>query len=321
MRVVFDGAHSTEQSVKSGVPQGSVLGPLLFTTFMLDLPQQVKSTMYQYADDCTIYRNILSPEDTKVLQEDLCSVDEWCNINNLPLNIQKCKLISLTKSRRTWKNNMYQISGHVMDRCDSLRILGITVTSDLRWNVQTEIVRNKSARVLNFVSRILHGSRPSVKRSVYLGLVRPIITYGVPAWHPTSSTNIMKLEKVQKKATSFITGQFHSSEERLRMTNLISIEYLLKEIDILFFKKIVLNLVDIGPCRVSVNKNNKSRTNLVGMVNPPFARTAMYLNGFYCRVAKLFNCLPSASRLETNFSAFQTSLRTYILNDQNLMHN
>jgi hypothetical protein len=313
MSVVFDGAHSTEQSVMSGVPQGSVLGPLLFTTFMLDLPQHVKSTMCQYADDCTIYRNILSPEDTKVLQEDLCSIDEWCEINYLPLNLQKCKLISLTKSRRTLMDNMYQISGHVMDRCDSLRILGITVTSDLKWNVQTDIVRNKSARVLNFVGRILHGSKPSVKRSVYLGLVRPIITYGVPAWHPTTSTNIMKLEKVQRRATVFITGQYHSSKDRLKMTNLISIEHLLQEIDIVFFKKIILNMVDIGPLsRVSVNENNKSRTNLIGMVNPPFARTSMYQNGFYYRVAKLFNSLPTKIRLEQNFNFFQSSLRTSI---------
>lgn len=314
MKVLFNGSCSAEQDVMSGVPQGSVLGPLLFTTFMLDLPQCVDSTMCQYADDCTVYRHIKSPVDEQVLQSDLKKIEEWCNANVLALNQHKCQYMQISRAK-TKSESDYYINGNRIVSGQNMRILGVTVTCQMKWNIQTEMVRVKAAKALGFISRILKGARPKVKRTVYLGLVRPILTYGCPAWHPSSLSNIKKLELIQDRASKFITGRPDlSKRDRRIMCSMLSINDLLSEIDVLFFKKMLLNIIEIDPyVRVSVNPENRSRHSVNGWFIPPFARTTDYQQAFYFRTVQFFNSLPQYVRQEECFKAFKIQIRSYLV--------
>lgn len=94
--VIANNHTSSPCSVESGVPQGSVLGTLLFLIYVNDLPDNINSSIKLFADDCVIYREINNPNDTLVLQSELNKVSEWCN--NLTLNISKCKYMTFSRS-------------------------------------------------------------------------------------------------------------------------------------------------------------------------------------------------------------------------------
>ena len=94
-RVCVRGSHSNWSSVTSGVPQGSVLGPILFIIYVNDLPEVVTSNLWMFADDSKIYRTITSDEDINRLQEDLHNISIWCSKWLMTLNLDKCKCMSV----------------------------------------------------------------------------------------------------------------------------------------------------------------------------------------------------------------------------------
>jgi endonuclease/exonuclease/phosphatase family metal-dependent hydrolase len=201
--VVFGGGCSASMPVPSGVPQGCVTSPLLFTIFMLDLPACVNSPLAQYADDCTIYREISTPADCEALQSDLLSIGVWCKLNEMALNVLKCVHLCITRSPSPVLSS-YNIDNETVPRCLSLKLLGVIISSDLKWNLQTEYVRCSAMRVLGMLARSFGRRSSSSMKVLYTSLVRSVITYGMPAWHPSSSSNIEKLEQVQGRATSMM---------------------------------------------------------------------------------------------------------------------
>ena len=112
-RVQFMGSYSDWAAVHSGVPQGSVLGPLLFNIFAFDLPFCVQSNLRQYADDTVLYRTIKHQDDQLALQNDLQHLHNWCNLNYMELNSGKCKVMAVTRSRNP-PSPVYTIGDHVL---------------------------------------------------------------------------------------------------------------------------------------------------------------------------------------------------------------
>lgn len=316
MKVVFDGADSSDFRVTSGVPQGSVLGPLLFTIFMMDLPRCVESKVRLYADDCTIYRTIKSATDVDILQKDLENIELWCELNQMKLNENKCSHITLTKSKKA-QAIVFKINGCYIKREIKIKLLGITITQDLKWNIQTEIVRKKSAKLLGFLSRTLHGARSQVKRTVYLCLVRPTLSYGCPAWHPTSKANAYKLESLQNRATKFITKRKDlNRQQRTKICDILTLENHLKELGIVFLKKMFNGLVDLDPLtRIQLGYRSCRYGRAVTLI-PPFARTTQYQQGFFCRSVSDWNALSYEVRTEQDFYKFRRDLRIALMNSQ-----
>lgn len=288
--VVFNGARSHSVQVTSGVPQGSVLGPLLFTAFVHDLPGCVSSTISQYADDTIIYRPIFNISDTHKLQSDLDNINIWCSVNAMNLNTSKCNVLSIVRARDPIPNT-YNLSGTTLPSCSSLKLLGVTITSNLKWNLQTEEVRSKATKVLGFIQRCLRGTKSSTLKLMYLSLVRPILTYGFPAWHPTSVDNIRKLESVQNRAIKLISKHGHRATYPLP-----TIDAITKQADIVFLKKILTGQLLLNPYhRLALCYRSVHRGQGVTLF-PPFARTCAFQAGFYYRAAKLWNALPSQIR-------------------------
>ena len=106
--------------VHSGVPQGSVLGPLLLKIFALDLPFCVQSNLRQYADDTVSYRVIKTQDDEVALQNDLQHIHTWCNLNCMALNPNKCKLMTVTRSRNPAKS-LYNIGDYTLENFDNYK--------------------------------------------------------------------------------------------------------------------------------------------------------------------------------------------------------
>jgi Reverse transcriptase (RNA-dependent DNA polymerase)/Endonuclease-reverse transcriptase len=303
--VIYNGSSSPSINVTSGVPQGSVIGPLLFNIFMLDLPQCVSSTLLQYADDSTIFAPIKTKSDSFILQNDLFNISNWSIINKMSLNTLKSQFFTITRSPLPF-NNVYSLQGNIIPKFNSIILLGVTITSDLKWNLQTELVRNRASKLLGFVTRNLKGTKPRNIRTAYLSLIRPVITHGIPAWHPTTKANLSKLEAIQNRATKaiFLNSQHYaeSSAQRRIACRILSIENFCKEADVKFLHKQLNGSADLNPFH-RIKIDTKLRRNNPGdMIIPPRARTSAYQNAFYYRSASVWNSLPADIKTSTKFS-------------------
>ena len=134
-RVVLQGGTSDFIKVTSGVPQGSILGPLLFIIYINDLPDILKhSKPLLFADDTKLYFNVDCVEKCNLIQSDLNALTNWCQKWKLDLNINKCKVLSVTNARKPIKHD-YFISGKVLHRVSELKDLGIIIHKKLSWNI------------------------------------------------------------------------------------------------------------------------------------------------------------------------------------------
>ncbi|VDI25149.1 Hypothetical predicted protein, partial [Mytilus galloprovincialis] len=151
MKVVVEGEQSEEVKVDSGVPQGTVLGPLLFLCHINDLPDTVKSSVRLFADDCLLYRTIKTEKDHKLLQEDLASLEDWANKWGMRFNAKKCYILSIkNKSQR-----FYTLNGHILQQVQSNPYLGVQILEDLKWSTHITNVAKKANSTLGFLRRNL----------------------------------------------------------------------------------------------------------------------------------------------------------------------
>ena len=248
--VVYRGETSAAVQVPSGSPQGCVLSPLLFTSFMLDLPRCVQAPLAQYADDSTLYKEISDVKDAEELQEDLRMVDVWCKNNDMALNVPKCAHMTVTRSPSPLITS-FLLNNENIPTSSNLKILGVHISSDLKWNIHTEAVRSKAMRTLGMITKCFSGRDSSSIKLLFTSMARPIMTYGAPAWHPTTVGNIDKLERVQARTTRLVLGykrfgSCQSREDRLRACNLPSISVLFEKIDTKFPRKCL-----VGTCLFS----------------------------------------------------------------------
>ena len=140
-RVVVDGCRSSSIHVKSGVPQGSVLGPCLFLCYINDLPEKVVSNTRLFADDTAIDRIIRSEEDTALLQKDLDSLSEWETKWDMSFHPDKCHVLCIKRSKEKITTK-YTLHGQTLGQVTSTTYLGVTIQDDGEWQ---EHIQSKTA--------------------------------------------------------------------------------------------------------------------------------------------------------------------------------
>ncbi|CAH8542293.1 unnamed protein product [Dicrocoelium dendriticum] len=214
--------HSDSLCVTGGVPQGSVLGPLLFLVYINDLPANVQSPMQIFADDAKMWRAIQSTSDPVYLQDDLNRIHEWAVNNQLPLNPEKCHLLSL----RSNCSNTYHLGQRVIKQVSNERDLGVIVQEGLGNSLQC----SKAANIANLNLRLLRRALGTFERQLVPLLInayiRPHLEYAVQAWRPWLKRDIRLLEQPQRRATKATRGLSGLSYElRLRSIGLYSLEY------------------------------------------------------------------------------------------------
>ena len=250
-RVTVLGETSDTIPVTSGVPQGSLLGPVLFLLFVNDLPETViSSKTSMYADDTKVFKAIEVPEDALALQADLTSVSRWSTGSGLQFNGEKCHVQSITR-KKSPVISTYTINGVPLKSTRCERDLGVRVSSDLIWKEQ---VMGQAAHAMKLLGYIRRNTRSinstSIRKSMYLALVRPHIGYATQIWAPQSIDLILKLERIQRRASRYILNlPFSSCEDyssRLQSLNLLPICYWQEYLDLVFFYKSTHGLVNLN---------------------------------------------------------------------------
>ena len=205
---------SDEVRVTSGVPQGNVLGPLLFLACVNDIGRNIESNIRLFADDCVIYRQIVTNEDMTKLQSDVDRVGEWAVENAMKINPSKSKAACFTMARVKGPLK-YSLLGTLVPEASSCKYLGIIVRSDLSWADHVNYTVKKAWKALHFTMRILRKGNSNTKRLAYTSLVRPILEYGAACWDPYRDGQIRELGRVQRKAGKFAHNTNRPSWETL----------------------------------------------------------------------------------------------------------
>ena len=205
--VVLEGEESGSVPVTSGVPQGSVLGPILFLAYINDLPDELSSQVRLFADDTAVYLTIGGAEDGKVLQTDLDRLSVWEDRWDMEFNPSKCQVVRVTSSR-TLFNIAYTLHGQVLEVVTSAKYLGVDISNGLSWNPHIDRITGNANRTLNFIQRNIKTKNQKVRETAYNTMVRPQLEYAAPVWDPYFKEKILQLEKVQRRAARWTTSSF-----------------------------------------------------------------------------------------------------------------
>ena len=149
---VLDSESSSFIPVLSGVPQGEVLGPLMFLLYINDIAKGINSPLRLFADDCLLYRVINGIEDTNRLQEYLNKLSEWANTWQLKFKVGKCTVIRCTRSLKPFTHN-YTLNNCSLNVSNQHSYLGFIIRKSLSWSPHISDIITKASRTLNFIKR------------------------------------------------------------------------------------------------------------------------------------------------------------------------
>ena len=188
-RVVLNGIKSEWKIVESGVPQGSVLGPLLFIIFVNHIHVGLKSRVWKFADDIKLVGPSGSDVQASKIQEDLDVLVEWTRKWQMSFNYDKCKVMHLGGSGGDRSN--YEMGGSILDVITEEKDLGVIVSNDLKVEKQCVTARNKALKMLGCINRNVNYKSRDVVKKLYLAYVRPHLEYCVQAWGPYYQKDIV----------------------------------------------------------------------------------------------------------------------------------
>jgi len=315
MTVLVNGHSSRWADVLSGVPQGSVLGPLLFLLFVNDLPDWVCNSIRMFADDTKIWATIKKQEDSVSLQKDLDRLVDWSNLWLLKFNPAKCKVMHIAHNFKTSYNILGQNSqsSEIAETVEE-RDLGIYASANMKVSAQCTKAAAKAMQVLGMIKRhFKHIDREEFK-VLYKSFVRPHLEYCVQVWSPYLVKDIHCLEQVQKRATKLVEGlKNHDYEKRLKIIGLQTLESRRTRGDLIETYKIItgkenVNSSDFFKLKEDSHELRGHRFKL----SVERSRLEIRRNFFSQRVVRHWNRLPEAVVEATSVNNFKTKLDEWL---------
>ena len=309
-RVVVDGKESEWATVTSGVPQGSVLGPLLFLIYINDLDVNLITSISKFADDTKLGGKVLNVEDRNRIQADLDKIVEWSATWQMKFNTEKCKVLHIGSKNVKFQ---YRMSDNILESVSEEKDLGVIVTEDLKPDKQCTKAVSKANKMLGFISRNFEYKSQDIILPLYKSLVRPHLEYGIQFWNPYLRKDIEKLERVQRRATKLIPSLRHKTyEERISATKLTTLETRRLRGDLIQTFKIINKFDNVDADNYFDScKDTRTRNNGFKLKSKCFNGN-IAKNFFTYRVVKNWNELPTNVVNSTSVNMFKNKLDKYL---------
>lgn len=293
--VVLNGVKSDKIAVSSGVPQGSVLGPILFLTYINDLPDKVKSRVRLFADDTAIYLAISSEGESITLQNDLHNLEVWEKEWDMSFNPSKCQVLHITRAKCPIQTK-YILHGSALEAVSSAKYLGVMISDDLSWGPHIDSTSKKANQTLGFLKRNIKVHNRDLKSTAYTTLVRPQLEYASTVWSPHTAADITKLESVQRRAARWTTRDYQrtsSVTQMLKDLNWRTLEQRRIDSRLILMYKITYDLVAIPVADYLTPNTRQSRHNhQMAYMQIPTLKD-YYKFTFFPRTIVHWNALPS----------------------------
>jgi hypothetical protein len=313
-RVRVKGRSSIWSEVISGVPQGSVLGPILFVIYINDIIENLACDAFLYADDMKIYSKVKNDHDMHKLQDDMDRVVEWTDAWLLKLNVSKCKVLTLGRGDGTLHQYYVDINGiaHTLENVSSERDLGVLIDSNLSFDLHIQEVVKKANRILGLIKHSFKYLDFATFKILYKAMVRSHLEYAQTVWSPHKQYNIEALEKVQKRATRLIPSLRQLSyEQRLVKLNLPTLSYRRVRGDMIETYKILKGYYDNEACpalKPAIYSNTRGHKLKLYKLS---SNTNLRKSFFTVRIVNIWNSLPAHVVESTNINTFKSNLDKY----------
>ena len=324
--VSINGSISNYELISCGVPQGSVLGPLLFLIYINDIFNSSKVfSFHLFADDTSMlceHKSLNELQD--IVNIELSKLSKWLNTNRLSLNVKKTNFVIFRPRQKKLpfipsiylsdnSNRLQQINNK-----DSIQYLGVLIDSRLSWKQHIDQVAQKISRSIGIIAKLRHYVPRETMFNIYKTLVNPYINYGICSWGNTGKTHLKRLLVLQKRALRLIN--FSNSREH-------AIPFFLQTrslpLNFLYFENMCIMMHDIFNNRAPKNlnslfkkSNNVHRYGTRSISNQCFyidsIRTESSRRSFIFTGTKIWNCLPVSLKTLNKFK-FKRNIRTLLL--------
>lgn len=296
-RVLVNGAASEWADVRSGIPQGSILGPILFVIFINDIPDVVDCGIRLFADDTKAFKQIHTTDDCKKLQHNINSLQDWAEKWNMKFHPEKCKILRIGKDHPTFQYTMKSNTSNELIPLITSEVekdLGIYIDDKLSFNIHIQQAIAKANRLLGVIRRSFEYLDEEIILFLYKGLVRPTLEYGIAAWSPRLQKDIDAIEAIQRRATKMIPNlKDLPYEDRLRRLKLPTLTYRRYRGDVIHVYKYLHNTYDSPANKMFQRSDSQTRGHSLKLFKPR-CRTQSRRAFFSQRVVDLWNSLPES---------------------------
>lgn len=327
--VVVEGKKSTFRIVLSGVPQGTVLGPILFILYINDQIEALRSAKGSiFADDTKLAGRIGGENSGEhchaLLQEDLCNVIEWALLNNMELNESKFEVVNYTLNSSLLQRNLpftamlmqYQLpSGSTIDPTNVVRDLGVFLSDDCSWTPHINQMVKDGRKMASWVMSVFRDRSQFLMLTLYKALVRSKLEYCCPVWNPTKTGDIEAIESIQRNFTRRISScKDLDYWQRLKKLKILSLQRRRERYTIIHVWKIANGL---APNDIKMEFKTHQRLGVKAVI-PELNTKAQksisthYDNSFGVKAARIWNLIPREINEKTDLDSFKVSLGGFI---------
>lgn len=309
-QVCIGNVTSSWKPVTSGIPQGSVLGPVLFICYVNDMPLNIHSNIKIFADDTKLFSKIDSKSDSENLQQDLTNLEAWTNIWQLRFNATKCKVMHIGNKNQHYTYHMTE-NGETVEleptKCE--KDLGVYVDDQLDFSQHVQTTANKANKILGIIRRTFHYLDKHMLVTLFKSLVRPHLEYGNVAWSPFYKKDVLTLEKVQRRATKLLPFLADRSyEDRLQSLKLPSLVYRRLRGDLIEVYKYTHDIYKVDSnSLLPPNENRETRGNSYKLKKERF-RLDVRKRFFSNRILNYWNALPEEAVTASSLNVFKNQV-------------
>ena len=310
-RVRVNGELSASKLVTSGIPQGSVLGPLLFVLYINDLPDSVQSNILLFADDTKIFRQVFTTEDAEALQKDIDALNQWSEKWLLKFNIDKCHVLSLGKFDKITHTHRYKLYGDELEHVFEEKDLGVIIDMELTFEEHMASKIKKANGIMGLIRRTFSFLDAETFKTLYTSFVRPHLEYANQVWSPFLRKHIKMVESVQERATKLVDGmQTMEYGERLQKLGLPTLHHRRERGDMIQVWK---HFHSYDQATLSTNfrplpRTNRKHSYQLTWNRPKDGKRGIQANSFYFRIAEAWNQLPTHVVDSENINTFKARL-------------
>ena len=293
-RVLINGESSTWSEVSSGIPQGSVLGPVLFVVYINTMVESVTdSELYLFADDAKVYHIINNEQDSLELQADLDRMCKWSESSLLRFHPKKCVWMRVGRTVPDYEQD-YFMNGIKLERSEAEQDLGVFIEQDLSFDKHISVKVNKANSIAGLIRRSFEYIDCDSFKLLFTALVRPHLEYAQATWSPFLKKHIRAIENVQRRASKQVPSLKELSyEDRLRTLKLPTLAYRRYRGDMIEVFKVTHSIYDIVASRGLLEMDQGSITRGHRYkINKKGCHLNIRLNSFTHRVVDQWNNLP-----------------------------